>query len=472
MNLRNDSRDVEFGEITFAIPAQTFGITCAISTEQTLPVVTEFALRIVSVCDSLTPQDLQQFFGFSEREVEQVIQSLVDERLLRWEEDRLELTHYARGLFVSSPDSLPRLTKIKDWAGEVAFELVGFTHVNPTDGAKRARLMVEISTADPEKESKSRLWAERSFQENFDKIYRGSRAEIYKISDVEASTRFLLAVPCTFCVSLDGELTIKRSLPDDFLSERLELSQAITKALAFPPIPDNRSLNDFAEVFGDPSFQSFIQSDGSFDLSAYLAKVMRADNANATTRSIIGSLHLDKNIRLLETSIASFKLDPGKIPTLYWIAPAVPFWARSKRMRPLVASLRRMIEPVSYKAPQTQDAKADEDGQSSCVKILLQNVREGDRHAARTYGGTLPEVYSTSASTLDGKVEVVLVEDKFMCALYHYQVRHAVTIPIGFMSTEEKYIRIAEQVLKRVTEPPAQLRTLTRGAPQAESVFR
>jgi hypothetical protein len=64
-------------------------------------------------------------------------------------------------------------------------------------------------------------------------------------------------------------------------------------------------------------------------------------------------------------------------------------------------------------------------------KILLQNVQDGDRHAAKTYGGTLPEVYSTSASALGGKLEVVLVERKFMSALYHYQVRH-VTIPIRF----------------------------------------
>jgi hypothetical protein len=131
----------------------------------------------------------------------------------------------------------------------------------------------------------------------------------------------LLAVPCTFSVSLDGELTIKRSLPDDFLSERLELSQAITKALAFPPSPDNRSLSDFAELFDDPSFRSFIQSDGSFELSSCLAKIVRADNANPNTRPIVGSLHLEKNLKLLETWIASLTLDPGEAPTLYWIAP-------------------------------------------------------------------------------------------------------------------------------------------------------
>ena len=55
-----------FSEITFAIPAQKFGVTCAVSTEETLPVVTEFAIRLVYIASRLTPAQLQQFFGFSE----------------------------------------------------------------------------------------------------------------------------------------------------------------------------------------------------------------------------------------------------------------------------------------------------------------------------------------------------------------------------------------------------------------------
>jgi hypothetical protein len=465
------STEVEVTEITFAVPAQTFGITCAISTEQTLPVVTEFALRLISVCDALTAQDLQEFFGFSEREVEQVIQSLVDERLLRWEEDRLELTHYARGLFVSSPDSVPRLTKIKDWAGEVAFELVGFTPVNPTDGAKRARLMVEVPADDPNKESKSRLWAERSFQENFDRIYRGSRAEIYKISDVEASTRFLLSVPCIFSVSLDDELTIKRSLPEDYLSERLELSQAITAVLAYPPSPDNMFLGEFAQLFGNSAVGAFLDSNGTFNLRAFLAQAVTATSEASTIVPIIGSLHLDKNRKLLETWVGGLSRDPASHITFYWVAPNVPFWARSKRMRPLVASLRKRIGAPSEN-PETQEVTADDVSGSSSVKILLQGFQDADRHLTKTYGHTLPEVFGTSASVLGGKLELLLVPEQFMCALYHYQVRHAVSIPIGLMSSEEKDIRTAEEVLKRLTQAPAKLSTLTKGAPAADTVFR
>jgi hypothetical protein len=472
VNLRAELAEVDFGEITFAVPAQTFGITCAISTEQTLPVVTEVALRMIFVCDSLTPQALQEFFGFTEREVEQVINSLVDERLVRWEDDRLELTHYARGLFVNSPDSVPRLSRIKDWAGEVAFELVGFTPVNPTDGAKRARLMVEVPADDPEKESKTRLWAERSFQENFDRIYRGSRAEIYKISDVEASTRFLLAVPCTFSISLDGEFTVKRSLPEDFLSDRLELSRAITKLLAFPPNPDNRLLAEFGSLFGDTTLQPCFRSDGTFDLTAYLAKAVAADGAGSIVKPLVGSLHLGRNRKTLETWVGSLAAEPGEALTVHWIAPTVPFWARSKRMRPLVASLRKNIDVDTEFGSQAQAPQIEDRHQLRSVKILLQSVGDEDRQLEKTYGMTLPEVYGTSASALEGKLELVVVKGQLTCALYHFQLRHAVTIPIGFISTEERHVRVAEDLLKQLTDHPARLRTLTRGAPSAETSYR
>jgi len=465
--------ELEFSEITFAVPAQTFGITCSISTEQTLPVVTEFALRLVAVCDALSPQDLQEFFGFSEREIEQVIQSLVDERLLRWEEDRLELTHYARGLFVNSPDSIPRLTRIKDWAGEVAFELVGFTPVNPTDGAKRARLMVEVPADDPDKESKSKLWAERSFQENFDRIYRGSRAQIYKISDVEGSTRFLLSVPCTFSLSLDGDLAIRRSLPEDYMSERLELSKAITTLLAYPPTPDNSFLAEFVRLFPNAGGGRFLHSNGEFDLQAFLSNSARGHDTDAAVVPMVGSLHLGRNRKLLETRIGGLApISQCQDPTnLHWVAPTVPFWARSKAMRPLVRDLRRLLERADLN-PETHEPGVEEEPQSSAVKILLQDVEENDRHATKTYGQTLPEVFGTSLSALGGKLELIVVPDQLMCAIYHYQLRHAVSIPFGFLSTEKDDISNATQILKQLTAPPARLTTLTKNAPKAELVYR
>ena len=50
-------------DITFALPAQSFAITCWITTEETLPVVTEFALRLTHTCGTVSIPQLKSFFG-------------------------------------------------------------------------------------------------------------------------------------------------------------------------------------------------------------------------------------------------------------------------------------------------------------------------------------------------------------------------------------------------------------------------
>ena len=67
IELANNISPLEVGEVTFALPFQRFSISCAISAEETLPVVTEFSLRLIHACESLAPARLQSFFGFSDR---------------------------------------------------------------------------------------------------------------------------------------------------------------------------------------------------------------------------------------------------------------------------------------------------------------------------------------------------------------------------------------------------------------------
>jgi hypothetical protein len=415
----------------------------------------------------MTTTQIQEFFGFSAREVEEVIEMLQNERLVRWEDDRLELTHYALGRFLESSDSIPRFSKIRDWSGEVAFELIGFTPMSRTDGAKRARLMVELPVDDAEKESKSRLWAERSFQENFGRIYRGARAEIYKISEVEPSTRFLLPVPCTFSLPVEGDLFVKRSLPEDFLADRLELSQAVTNILVHPPEPSNHSLMEFVTIFDDQMIRKHLRG-GSFEIQSYLIDIIESENRvdSAGTRPIVGSLHLDRNKKLIEQWAKSGITSTELVDTAFWIAPFVPFWGRSRAMRPTVTSLSRILE-----RSESGDHEQTELAKPSAIKVLLQKTDTSNTAYTKAYSNTLPDVYCTTGSLLDGRLELLLVRGKFLCALYHFQLAHPVTVPIGFISAAPEHLEVAEKLLRDVTKPPHIVGTLTKGGPPLDSVF-
>jgi hypothetical protein len=64
----NLSDRIPFAEVTYTLPAQRFAVSCAISVEETLPIVSEFSIRLVYSCGSVTPSQLQSFFWLSDRE--------------------------------------------------------------------------------------------------------------------------------------------------------------------------------------------------------------------------------------------------------------------------------------------------------------------------------------------------------------------------------------------------------------------
>ena len=174
-------------EVTFAIPTQRFAVTCAISTEETLPVVTEFSIRMIYACGTVSPEQLQIFFGFTEKETAAVIATLLDERLVRWDDDQLGLTPQALALFLESVDNVPRCFRIQEWSGEVYFELISLSPIKRSRGSGRSRALVDLRPADPERESSTRYWAERAFQEHF--------AQVEAVTFPSFKTHFPLQLP-------------------------------------------------------------------------------------------------------------------------------------------------------------------------------------------------------------------------------------------------------------------------------------
>ena len=54
-----------FNRITFALPVQPFKVTAFISTQERLPAVTEFVLRLLHTCGRVSLAAFREYFGFS-----------------------------------------------------------------------------------------------------------------------------------------------------------------------------------------------------------------------------------------------------------------------------------------------------------------------------------------------------------------------------------------------------------------------
>lgn len=448
------SEQLAVGEVTFAIPAQSFGIACAVSAEESLPVVTEFVLRMVHTCGSMSALQIQSFFGFNDKEVAAVIRTLHDELLVQWEDDELRLTPYALGRFLESSDNIPRFFKIREWSSEIDFELIQFSPVKRSSRYRRTNAMVELSAVDEDKVSNTLHWAERSFQENFQKIMRQDRVEIYKISEVRAGEKFMIPLPCMFSLSSDGRAEMVRSIDDEVFGEHLEVSQAISDALSSAESSHNEALETFIELFDDDVLRVFNTTDG-FDLDGYVRSV----HLSRTTRygdgrePLLGSLHLPKNRQAVIQWLRAQVEEASALHPIsaFWLAPQTRYWSRSARVRPLTDELNRALRGTRPDA--IESTPAEELRKKAGLRTILQFGGLIDtKEYSRVHRYNFPKLFATTGKFLDGKCEVLLVPKKVVVALFHYSTDQAVSIPVGFISAKPEHLEMARQILEGLTQ--------------------
>ena len=58
----------EFNRVTFGLPVASYRVDAYITRDERLPVVTEYVLRLLRVCGSVTLAGLRNFFGFTDAE--------------------------------------------------------------------------------------------------------------------------------------------------------------------------------------------------------------------------------------------------------------------------------------------------------------------------------------------------------------------------------------------------------------------
>ena len=458
-------------EITFAIPAQSFAISCAISAEEALPVVTEFALRIAYVCGSLSPTQIQEFFGFSSKETDAVIQALLSERLIQWNDDQLELTSYALTRFQDSSDNLPRFFKIQDWSAEVVFDLISFNPAGRTSRLKRVRSQVELATRDFDKQSRTIQFAEQSFQRNFPQICTKEKAEIYKISSVDPGERFSIPLPCVFHLDLSGSPTVARNIDDESFGSRLEIAEAVSDALADEEQGNNESMRDFIRTFEDGLLDQYV-ADDTFDLRRYAQDVhltKAARYADDRVTPMLGALHLQRNADMLLARLhaelsrddapahehseadavareaAAEATAPVPTPAAHhdplWWAPQSSLWARSRTAHDLAKNIDALLQPQREGA---------EGVRAGAVLVVVPGDRRASRKRLSVYLDQFPRLFGADISLLNGNLELLLIPERLVCAMYHFHLAHqAIAVPLGFLSSHPDHLRAASALVSK-----------------------
>ena len=103
---------VTYHEVDFLLPAQRFNIQFSYVSQQGLPFIREFVLRLVHVA-SMSKAQIATYFGLTHRETEEAISDLVQRGELTLSSDgRLALTDKSNGYF-SEVGEIPQLSTIQ-----------------------------------------------------------------------------------------------------------------------------------------------------------------------------------------------------------------------------------------------------------------------------------------------------------------------------------------------------------------------
>lgn len=367
------------------------------------------------------------------------------------------------------------------------FDLISFSPAGRPTRIRRVRSQLELATRNLDKQSRTIQFAEQSFQQNFRQICKKEKAEIYKISAIDAGERFSVPLPCVFHLDLEGQASVRRDIDDESFGSRLEISEAITDALSNQERGNNESLRDFIQAFDVAILGRYVSGD-SFDLRRYvqdvhLTKVAGYDDAQVTP--MLGALHLQSNAALLleriraeltradqpspqdsDTGDSSDEdLSEKVIPEIperdaLWWAPQSALWARSRSARDLVQKLDRLLD----------SQPKEESSPAGGVRVVVPGDRRSARERLSVYWDQFPRLHGADVSLMNGNLELLLVPGRLVCAMFHFHLAHqVVAIPIGFVSSRPVDIRAASVLVSgRVRVKPGSISAAREeGGPEA-----
>ncbi|RZU47147.1 hypothetical protein EV700_1540 [Fluviicoccus keumensis] len=494
-----------FNTVAVAIPAQQFLIRCHVSVERQVPVMTEFAVRLLHLAGSLGVESLGAYFGLKGKEVNDLLDLLRVEGLIEEVDGKLTLTSYAEARFVSSGDGLPRFHRIAERQSRPVFELLTFSPIPKVLSGSYWDNTLDLAwDASGERNNRTVDQAQEAFHRHFHDIERQDRDDeqrrafdVYKIDDITAGRRFNIPLPVHFDVDLDGNVEFDIESQLALLPEELRSTVYKLTAERIARQPQHADhFSEFVNVFNDDVLARYLdgvpdalpvsmssthvlredtprimrrsnakrhfvvanpQSSAKFDFASYVREVHGSANGleydAGKSRALLGALYMPKNqerfVELFRRSLHRFKANSSASTVfpkeMFWVVPDSDLWGRTE-------SLRSLIE-------QLMNVTAKEWGEPIDLVAVCSGAQSEPMERLRWRANLLldagfSDVLLGPSLATSGRFEVLLLPGVAATALYHWKIptSDVISVPLGFYSEEEDKLGKLLVFLKKVCE--------------------
>jgi len=497
-----------FNTVAVAIPAQLFNVRCHVSIDRQVPVMTDFAVRLLHLSGPLEVGALREYFGLAADEFRDLLELLREEGLVGEASGRISLTSYAEARFAVSSDGLPRFTRIAERQSRPVFELLTYTPLpkslssNYWDNA----LPLDWSAEGPGT-GKTIEHAEAAFHKHFLEIERLELDDVkrrayscYKVDDIRAGRPFSVPLPVHFEVDVEGNVEFEIDAQLDLLPESLRSRVRTLTADRIATIsPHADHLRAFAEYFQDELLSRYlpaigaggdigtavIKSDGriglrkepTIDFGKYVHDVHgHADGTvydGGQSRALLGALYMPKcHTRMLEglrkalaqgsnASVAGIKAPP----IVFWAVPDSELWGRTDLVRGLLDGLRNVLKsafdkPLDIVCIAPCDQNEPRDSLTKRSRHLL------DAGFSRVVLGP----YRPSHACF----EALLIPGTFGAATYQWAVTNAgrYNVPLGFLTQSRGKLQLMTSFMQSVLASSLYSASRGSGATLDERRFR
>lgn len=437
--------------VSVLLPAREYRLDCSWTTELPLPAVEEFTCKLILLMDEVSPSELRKYFGLSALETDGLVANLVKNRLVEVADDgnlHPSAMLQAKG---SVEGEVPTFTNFETREEDAVFDLLALQIVprrsynNARFGLPEIPIPESSRSVSPDRVAEAFSEQSRAYLE----FSRGRakdihRTRLYKVS--RCRPRRILQVPVDMQVSLEvgsnGELNVHRDAVERLGENRrrplsIEVEARIADYLAVEQIPlATPSIEEFCQVVGDEVLGRYSR-EGEFDLGRWLADrdAKKTGYGTQETRALLGPVYLTNNRTTLVNLLKPHAEDETVARLAHWLPASVPFWAaNSSELVDFVPKLQRAL-------------CRSEDGR--LVACFGGPDSSAQRGLKRRFHSRIPHaVWFAGSAELD-RVELLVVPERLVVAQYHLQPsKHsAVTLPLGFVSTEPDRVARVTKVL-------------------------
>jgi hypothetical protein len=446
---------IPFNRITFALPVQPFKVTAFISTQERLPAVTEFVLRLLHTCGRVSLAGFRDYFGFSEAEALSVIESLDRQGYVMLSEDQLTLSEEMRQRFESSPDDCPWVTKLKRRTDVVPFDLLTFSRLGRAEFAFASANWVKLNPP-PELVGNSLEKARHAYRESFFRIEREtarSRGEerersygVHSIESIEARKPGF--VPLTVSLEVDATNAVTAKLPNEFeagasIELLAEFRERVAASLEANAQSDAGGVQDFLTMFELDFLRPYAMES---DLNAHklATDIERGLSAPAGIQPLFGGMYLKRNREAVLSHIhqarGGHKGQPSFQSSLAWLAPDYGLWGRGDDFKQSVDAFRKVLRNTG-KGDDLYVFDRAEERQEVAVRSMYSGTGLVELHLVRPP--------SASSARWHAALELMLYPGRFAVVLLHAALPSApgARVPFGFISTRTKHLRLVHQFM-------------------------